>query len=237
MAALGVILDVDGTLVLSNDAHARAWIDAYLAYGYSVAFDDIRPLIGKGGDRLIPQVTPGLVSESGMGKQISDLRKQVFLATYAPDLQPAPGARELVEELRKRGVKAIIASSAKRDELQALLRAAHVDDLLTAATTQDDVSSSKPAPDTVGVALEKLALPAEDCVLIGDTPYDIESARQAGVAAVALRCGGWDDAHLAGAIAIFDDPADLLAHLDDVPLGGKHALEPGKNPPDVVQMP
>lgn len=221
MAIRGVLLDVDGTLVASNDAHAHAWVEAYAAFGYTVAFDQVRWLIGMGGDRLIPTVTPDLQSDQGVGQQIADRRKTIFLEQYAPSLQPTPGARALVEALQRRGLRTIVSSSAKRNELETLLRAAHVDDLLREATTQDDVAQSKPAPDAVQVAFEKINLSPGACVMIGDTPYDVESAQHAGVAAIAVRCGGWDDAALAGARAIYDDPADLLAHIETSLLGGK----------------
>jgi len=214
----GVLLDVDGTLVQSNDAHTHAWVEAYAAFGYTVAFAQVRRLIGMGGDRLMPTVTPDLQADEGVGKQIADRRKTIFLEQYAPSLQPTPGARELVEALQQRGLRTVISSSAKRDELDTLLRAAHVDDLLHEATTQDDVEQSKPAPDAVQVAVKKISLPPDACVMLGDTPYDVESAQRAGVVAIAVRCGGWDDAALAGAHAIYDDPADLLAHLAQSPL-------------------
>lgn len=220
------MLDVDGTLVLSNDAHARAWVEAYQASGYQVAFADVRRLIGMGGDKLMPALTPDLRPDDGVGKEISARRKDVFLSQLAPELRPAPGARALVEEMRRRGLRLIIVSSATPEELQTLLKAAQVDDLLTEATTKGDVSQSKPAPDPVAVGLERLGLPPEACVMLGDTPYDIESAAKAGASTVAVRCGGWDDADLRGAVAIYDDPADLLSHYDASPLAGARFTAP-----------
>jgi len=102
--------------------------------------------------------------------------------------------------------------------LELLLKVAHVDDLLPERTTKDDVGQSKPAPDIVAVALKKIALQAGDVLMIGDTPYDIESAEQIGVRTIAVRCGGFNDADLKGALAIYNDPADLLAHYDESPL-------------------
>ena len=227
MSVQGVILDIDGTLVLSNDAHAHAWVRAYVDYGYTIPFERVRPLIGMGGDRLLPRLTPNLTTESGTGKDISQRRKEIFLQEFAPSLQTAPGARRLVEEMQRRGLRTVVASSATRDELETLLRAARVDDLLRETTTKDDVSDSKPAPDAVQVALEKIGLPPDACVMVGDTPYDIESAAKAGVPVVAVRCGGWDDAHLSGAVAIYADPADLLDHYDTSPLVAHPPETPG----------
>lgn len=212
--ARGVMLDVDGTLVLSNDAHARAWVEAFAEHGYDIPFERVRPLMGMGGDKLLPTLVPDLSSTAGVGKQIADRRKEIFLTRYAPTLQPAPGARLLVERMRDAGLRLVVASSAKRDELDVLLKAAQVEDLLDQRVTASDARESKPAPDVVGVAMDRIGLPPGQVVMLGDTPYDIESAGKLGVRTLAVRCGGSDDSRLARAIAIYDNPADLLAHFD-----------------------
>lgn len=104
-----------------------------------------------------------------------------------------------------------------------LVEQAGVRDLIEEATSSDDADRSKPDPDIVQAALRRLRLASERVVMIGDTPYDVEAAQRAGVAIIALRCGGWDDAALNGALAIYDDPADLLAYHDTSPLGRTHA--------------
>lgn len=215
----GVLLDIDGTLALSNDAHARSWIEAFKRYGYDVKYEDVRPLIGMGGDKLIPKLVSTLNNETGQGKQIGDYRTKLFLAKYAPKLRPAPGSRELVERLLSDDFKLIVASSAKEEELDSLLKAAKVDDLLHKATSSSDVDNSKPEPDIVHAALDKLKLSAKETLIIGDTPYDLEAASQARVGLVAVRCGGWSNKDLTGSVAIYDDPADILAHYDVSPFG------------------
>lgn len=209
----GILLDVDGTLVLSNEAHAHSWVDAFAEYGYSVPFDKTLRLVGMGGDKLITELQPELNDESGDGKKIKDLRTEIFLGEYASDLQPAPGARQLVETLHAAGLKTVAASSSKQQELEVLLKAANVGDLLTEATSTDDADNSKPDPDIIQAALHKIGLAADEVILIGDTPYDIESAGKAGIKCIAVRCGGWDDEGLKGAIAVFDDPQELLSSL------------------------
>jgi HAD superfamily hydrolase (TIGR01509 family) len=218
MPLKGIILDVDGTLVLSNDAHARAWVDAFAEHGYEVPFDRVRSLIGMGGDKLIPAVAPGLNEENEPGKAIAERRASIFSERYAASLEPAPGARALVERLRRDGLRVVIASSARSEELDTLLAAAGVAGLIEDATTSSDAEESKPAPDIVDAALGKLGLPADEVVMLGDTPYDIESAAGCGVSVIALRCGGFPDDQLRGALAIYDDPADLLARYDESPL-------------------
>lgn len=219
MAIQGVILDVDGTLVLSNDAHAQAWTEAFSEFGYEVPFEHVRPLIGMGGDKLLPKLLPGLNDQEGAGKQIVERRDELFLERYAPDLRPAEGARALVERMQAAGLKLVVASSARQGELTTLLKAAQVDDLVKATTTSTDVEESKPAPDTVEAALSKLGLEPSQVLMIGDTPYDIKSAHGCEVGTIAVRCGGWSDVDLKGALAIYDDPADLLRHYDTSPLG------------------
>ncbi len=222
MAIRGVLFDVDGTLILSNDAHTQAWVAALAEAGYPVPFARIRPLMGMGGDQLLPRVVPGLTPDAEPGKTIAQRRAAIFLERYLPILQPAPGARALVEHVQQAGLRMMVASSAKKQELDQLLQQAGVADLLTEATTSDDAAASKPAPDVIGVAVRKVALPPTDVIVLGDTPYDITSAQQAQVATIAVRCGGFADDDLAGAVAIYADPADLLAHYDQSPLAQTH---------------
>lgn len=213
----GVILDVDGTLVDSNDAHARAWVEALKEAGFDVPFERVRPLIGMGGDKLLPEVT-GLPEEHPRAKRVGERRGEIFKARFLPSLRAFPRTRELLERMREAGLKLAVASSAEPDELQALLRIAAASDLLEGASSADDAGSSKPDPDVVHAALRRLAQAPAEVVMIGDTPYDVEAAGRAGVRAIAFRCGGWDDERLKGAIAIYDGPADLLARFDASPL-------------------
>jgi phosphoglycolate phosphatase-like HAD superfamily hydrolase len=212
-----ILLDIDGTLLDSNDAHARAWVDALAAHGYVVPFDEVRPLIGMGGDKLTPELT-GLDPESGEAKRIAETRSEIFSTRELPTLRPTRGARALLEHLAARGFELVVATSAKKDEVSALLRQAGVGDLIEAASSADDADRSKPDPDIVQAALSAVRRPAPHGLMIGDTPYDVVAATRARVPIIAVRCGGWDTASLAGALAVYDDPADLLAHLDDTPL-------------------
>jgi HAD superfamily hydrolase (TIGR01509 family) len=228
MPLRGVILDVDGTLVLSNDAHAQAWVEVFAEFGYQIRFEEVRRLIGMGGDQIIPRFAPGLSDKEGKGKEIADRRKKLVIEKFGSNLKPANGARQLISKLRSEGLRLMLASSAKAQELSVLLKAAQVDDLLNQdeeATTSSDAESSKPEPDIVEAALSKLDLPPQEVLMLGDTPYDIESAKKAGVGVIAFRCGGFDDTQLKDAIAIYDDPADLLAQYDRSPLAGEAAIE------------
>ena len=215
----GVIFDIDGTLVDSNDAHAHAWVEAMAEYGHAVPFAKIRPLIGMGGDKVLP-TTLGVSKDSTEGKQISQRRKEIFKSRYLPDLKPFPHAHDLLLHIRSKGLSMVIASSAEQDELNGLLQ---VIGPQTAALFEQEVSSkevqrSKPDPDAVAVALDRIGYAASEVVMVGDTEYDIDSAAQLDVNTIAFRCGGWSDDDLAGAIAIYDGPDDLLAHYDESPL-------------------
>ena len=111
----------------------------------------------------------------------------------------------------------VVATSASADDMAALLEAAGVADLIEAKASSADAEESKPAPDIVEAALANAGVPADDAVMLGDTPYDVKAANRAGVRCVALRSGGWDDEALSDAAAIYDDTADLLAHYDQSP--------------------
>lgn len=213
-----VILDVDGTLIASNDAHARAYVEAARELGREMSFEETRRAIGMGGDKLLPRVA-GIEEESEEGERLTARKKEIFSERYLPGLQPTPGARALLHRLRDDAVKLVVASSASEDELGPLLERAGVRDLIQGSTSSDDAEESKPDPDIVQAALRDAGIPADRVVMLGDTPYDVEAATRAGVRIIALRSGGWDDDALRGAIATYDHPADLLAHYDESPLG------------------
>lgn len=213
----GVILDIDGTLVNSNDAHARAWVEALAEVDVSVEFADVRRLIGMGGDKLLPAVA-SFDAESKLGQKVGKRRSEIFKQRYLPQLHAFPKTRELLLRMNSAGIQLAVASSANKEDLTALLSLAKVEDLIEGATSSSDAASSKPDPDIVAAALVKLALGAPHVLMIGDTPYDIEAAARAGIRTIAFRCGGRSDHDLDGAIAIYDNPADLLARFDTSPL-------------------
>jgi HAD superfamily hydrolase (TIGR01509 family) len=205
-----VILDVDGTLIQSNEAHARAFVQAGKELGYEVDFQQVVRLIGMGSDKLIPRIF-GVEKESEEGKRIDERKGEIFKRDLLPGLSATPGARDLLVHLRGEGYTLVIATSASPDDLELLLEQAGIQDLLSddMAASPAQVNESKPAPDVVHAALEKAACTPDEAVMIGDTPYDVEAASSAGVPIIAVRSGGWSDSDLHGAVAIFDDPAEL----------------------------
>src|SRR4029079_1451396 len=144
----GVILDVDGTLVASNDAHARAWVEAFAEHGIEVSFARVRPLIGMGGDKLLPEVA-GLGEDTPLGDAISKRRGEIFRERYVATLRPTRGATALLETLRDRGVRLVVASSAQEEDLRLLLAVVRAEWLLPRTTSLDDAARSKPDPDVV----------------------------------------------------------------------------------------
>jgi HAD superfamily hydrolase (TIGR01509 family) len=209
-----VLLDIDGTLVDSNHAHAKAWVQALAEHGRRVEFSRVRPLIGKGADKLLPELT-GLSAESDEGQAISARRSEIFQREHMPRLLPTRGAHRLLEWLRDDNLTLAAATSAEKSEVQGLLRIANATKLIDTASSSDDADESKPDPDIIHAALKKAGSDSDKAIMIGDTPYDIEAAARAGVGTIALRCGGWwPDEALAGALAIYDDPEDLLQQYE-----------------------
>jgi len=215
-----VIFDVDGTLIDSVDLHAKAWQDAFGEYGRDVPFDDIRGQIGKGGDQLLP-VFLSKDDIKAFGEELEERRGAILKERYLPKVQAFPGVRAFFERLRAEGLDIALASSAKEDELETYKEAADIGDLIDEQTSSDDAESSKPHPDIFLAALKRLGNPnPPDVIVVGDTPYDAEAAGKAGLRTIGMLCGGFpeDSLRKAGCIAIYRDPADLLARYDGSPL-------------------
>jgi HAD superfamily hydrolase (TIGR01509 family) len=214
-----VLFDVDGTLVDSNDAHAAAWVRAFIEYGVTVGPAHVRRCIGMGGDKLMPEVS-GIEEDSPKGTAIAKRRAEIFKQDFLPKLKPFEGASELVAAISGRGMTAVAASSASKEDLKALLAVARAERLMDDMTSSDDAEDSKPDPDIIEAALERAKASPAEAIMIGDTPYDIEAAQRAGVQAIAFRSGGWKDEDLKGAVAIYDGAWDLLTQIDESPIRG-----------------
>ncbi|HZG07978.1 MAG TPA: HAD family hydrolase [Allosphingosinicella sp.] len=214
------LFDVDGTLVDTNDLHTHAWAEIFRRYGHHIPLAAIRDQIGKGGDNLLPTLLPGI--DDTLKQEMDAARGDLFKCDYLPRAAPFPGVRALFERLVENKVKIVLASSASGEEVDYHLNLIACSDLVSASTSKDDVESSKPCPDIFAAALAKVApIPAEEAVVIGDTPWDIEAAARAGLRTIAFRSGGFDEAWLrsAGAAEIYDGAADLLARYDQSLLG------------------
>lgn len=211
-----VLFDLDGTLVDSNEAHVAVWARVFAEAGHTIAHAAIRGQIGKGGDLLVPALLPEVTDAKV--ERLSDEHGAIYKAEWLDRIEPFPQARALLARAHGAGLTVVLASSASRAELDHYVRLLDAGSLIAASTSVDEVATSKPAPDIFAVALAKAGVDAGAAIAVGDTPYDVESARKAGIDAVALRSGGFDDRALAGAVAIYDDAAALLAGFDASPL-------------------
>ncbi|MFE0631720.1 HAD family hydrolase [Streptomyces sp. NPDC058864] len=212
------LFDMDGTLVDTNYLHAVSWWEAFRQAGHTVSMADIHRCIGMGSDHLLERLL-GKERDHGEDDMISDAHKALYGA-YGPALAPLDGAADLLRAVAARGFRVVLATSADAKELAVMRAALDADDVIADATSKDDVSASKPAPDLVEQALERAGVPADRAVFVGDTVWDIGAAGKAGVPCVALLSGGIGRAELeeAGAAAVHRDPRDMLASLDGSPV-------------------
>ena len=206
------IFDVDGTLLDSVDLHAMAWHEAMLRFGHDVSFEQARSQIGKGGDKLIPF----FLSEDEQrdhGKELDSWRSEHFKTRYLPLVRPFSAVPDLLRRSRDAGLLIAVASSAKKDELEKYLDIAGIRKLTDQTMSSEDVDESKPAPDIFEAVLEKLVIEGRNAVAIGDTPYDAEAARKAGIRTIGVLCGGFpeDELRNAGCAEVYSGPAALLA--------------------------
>jgi len=214
-----VIFDVDGTLIDSVDLHALAWHEAFAHFGHNVGIVEARSQIGKGGDKLLP-VFLSQDQIGDHGEALEAWRGNHFKARYLSLVRPFSAVPELLQRLRDQGTKLAVASSAKKDELEAYLDIARVGDWFDVTVSSGDVESSKPDPDVFQAAMRKLGVRADEAIAIGDSPYDAEAARRTGVRTIGVLAGGFSEALLreAGCIDVYAGPAGLLAKFDASPL-------------------
>jgi HAD superfamily hydrolase (TIGR01509 family) len=218
--AKAVVFDVDGTLIDTADLHAASWVEALRHFGREVSHAEVRRQIGKGGDQLMPVFLPQEVVER-RGEEIERFRKDLFMRDCIGRARAFPAVPDLFRRIRAAGQRIVLASSAKGDELERHKEIAGIADLIEDATSSDDAERSKPYSDIFLAALERIApIGAAEAVVVGDTPYGAEAAGKAGLRTVGVLCGGFPEADLraAGCVAIYRDPADLLAHHDRSPL-------------------
>ena len=212
------VLDIDGTLVDTNYPHAIAWFRAFRAHRIVLPIWRIHRHLGMGGDQLVEALTDA-GTERELGDEIRDAETERYMELI-DEVETMDGSRELIEELKRRGHTVVLASSAKQDEVDHYLELLGGRGLADAWTTSADVEATKPAPDLVSAALERAGATSDDAVMVGDTPWDVEAARRAGVGTLAVLTGGFSEQELrdAGAVEVFESVAELGGALDRTPL-------------------
>jgi HAD superfamily hydrolase (TIGR01549 family) len=208
-----VLFDIDGTLVDTNYLHSVAWRRAFVDCGIDMPTARVHRMIGAGGPVLLRE----LVGEER--EDVKDRWREHF-DRLKPEIRAFPGAADLLRAVASRGAKVVLASSSEEKDVEALLEAIGADDALSGVTSSGDVDEAKPDPEVFQTALETAGSAADDAVVVGDTVWDIEAARRAGLQTVCLLTGGISRCELeaAGALAVYEDAATLLAELDSSPL-------------------
>lgn len=222
MSRSAAILDIDGTLVDTNYQHAIAWYRAFRAHGVTLPVWRIHRHIGMGGDQLV-EALAGKSFESEHGDEVRETEKGLY-GELIDEVEPFDGARELVERLADSERSVVLASSAKEEEVDHYLDLLDAREIVDAWTTAADVEATKPEPDLVRVALDKVG--AEDGVMVGDTTWDVEAARGAGIPTIALLTGGFSAAELreAGAVGVYESVRELCDRLGETVLSGTGLL-------------
>lgn len=219
MPIKAVLFDIDGTLVDSNAFHIAAWQEAFATIGKAFDADTIHDQIGKGADMPVPTLLPD-IDEDAQDK-LGKVHGEVFKAKFLARVEPFADARAILARVQAEGLRAVLASSASKAELDHYVDLLDARQLISETTSADDVARTKPAPDIFATALAKVApLGPDEVLVVGDTPYDIEAACRCGIAAIGVRSGGFaDDALIdAGAVALYDDVAHLLRDYAQSPL-------------------
>lgn len=215
-----VIFDVDGTLVDTVGLQAQAWQEAFKHYGYDITYQELRSQIGKGSEYIIPEFIAQQEYEK-LGSQIAEYRKQYYQKNLLSQARPFEKVRELFERIKAEGLQIVLASSGKPESIEHYKQLLEVDGLIDAQTTSDDAEKSKPEPDIFAAALDKLeGVQPEEAIAVGDSPYDAQAANKIHLRTIGVLCGGFSEVGLreAGCIAIYRDPADLLANYEESPL-------------------
>jgi HAD superfamily hydrolase (TIGR01509 family) len=212
------ILDIDGTLVDTNYHHTIAWFRAFRQHEIVLPLWRIHRHIGMGGDQLVEALTDER-TEREQGDDIRAAEKTIYFELI-DEVETMDGSRELIEDLKARGHTVVLASSAKSSEVDHYLDLLDARELADDWTSSADVESTKPEPDLVRAALDRAGESHDNAVMVGDTPWDIQAARNAQVPTLAVRTGGFgvDELRDAGALEVFESVDDLRSKLDQTPL-------------------
>jgi HAD superfamily hydrolase (TIGR01509 family) len=209
------LLDIDGTLIDSNDKHTDCWVEAFAHFGKQVEWDYVRGQVGKGGDLLVPDALNAREMRT-FGEKLKNYRGELWKDNYMRTVQPFPGAVDAIRALHDRGVRIAFASSSNPDEVEYYVELLGVGDLLEGTTSKEDAKFSKPSPEIFQAALERVKSDPARTLAVGDTPYDILAAHRTPVAIAAVLCGGFPRESLAKAEFLFEDVPAMVKELDRI---------------------
>ena len=210
-----MILDVDGTLVDSNDKHADCWVEAFAHFGNRVEWDVVRRQIGKGGDLLVPD-TLNAREMRELGEPLKEFRGDLWKRRYMKSVEPFPGVVDALRALHARDIRLALASSANADEVEYYVELLGAKDLLEGSTSKGDAEVSKPSPEIFEAALDRLGSDPGRTFAVGDTPYDVLAAHRIPLPIVAVLCGGFARDLLSKAEFLFDDFPTVVKELDRI---------------------
>ena len=215
MRLQAILLDIDGTLVDSNDIHTRCWIEAFAHFGKELEWDVVRHQIGKGGDLLVPDLLNAREMRT-FGEKLKKYRGDLYKKKYMRAVKPFPRVKSSLRQIRERGVKLALASSANPDEVEYYTQLLDAGDLLEGSTSKKDAKFSKPSPEIFEAALEQAGSDPKFTLVVGDTPYDILAAHRCALPVAAVLCGGFERELMMKAEFLFDDVEDLVRKIDRV---------------------
>jgi len=210
-----VLLDIDGTLVDSNDKHADCWVEAFAHFDKQVPWHTVREQIGKGSDLLVPDTLNAREMQT-FGEKLKKYRGELWKEKYMDSVQPFPGAVDAMRKLHARGIKVALASSSNPDEVEYYVELLGAGDLLEGTTSKEDAEFSKPSPEIFQAALERVKSDPARSLAVGDTPYDILAAHRTPVPIAAVLCGGFPRESLTKAEFLFDDLPAMVKELDHI---------------------
>jgi phosphoglycolate phosphatase-like HAD superfamily hydrolase len=211
----GILFDVDGTLVDSNDIHTECWIEAFAHFGKKLKWSEVRHQIGKGGDLLVPDLLNAKEMQA-FGEKVKKYRADLFKRKYMKQILPFPRMRECLRELRERKIRLALASSSNPDEVEYYTQLLGVGELLAGTTSKKDAKFSKPSPEIFEAARQRTKTSHERTLIVGDTPYDILAAHRSAMAIAAVLCGGFERKLLKKAEFLFADVEELLEKIEKV---------------------
>lgn len=215
MKLQGLLLDIDGTLVDSNEQHTRCWLEAFAHFGKQFDYDVIRRQIGKGGDLLVPDVLNAKEMRE-FGDAVKKYRSKLYKEKYLPEVKPFPFVERLFEELRAKKVRMALASSSTEEEVEYYTRLLNAEEFIEGSTSKSDAKFSKPSPEIFEAALDRAGSDPKYTFAVGDSPYDVLAAHRMAMPIVAVLSGGFERELLAKAEFVLRDSGEIPGNFDRI---------------------